>query len=173
MIIRTNKKWVNKEVGSITLNTTYPNGWIDFVSASQIEESNETYKNVFDVLNALYGDLYCIESTSDYLSNKLRFFIEQEVEKYNKQNEIWDNQIDRLFGEYNELNQFRTGDLLEDPENYDQFKTARQTELKQKDVLKQIKEIQNMKTPLENVVSNIHKKIFIPIKGGKNYGMKY
>lgn len=161
-------KWVRSETRTITLDSTYE-GWDDFVEKSGIEASNETYHEVFDRLYDMYGDNYTKENSTDYLSVKLRYYIEIEVDKYNKLNEIWDNQIERLMGEYEEITQFRIGDLTSDPSNFDKYKSARQLKIKTDNILKEIKNLQELKTPIENLIDSIRKQLFIPVAIGDDY----
>lgn len=150
--------WYGKDTRTITLGSTYLN-FDDFVVKSGIDGSNEDYKNVFNTIYNLYNDNYTIYNTEDYLSQWLRYNIENEVEKYNKTNEIWDNQIDKLFGKYEELNQFNIGDIKKDIDDFDKYKSARQTKQESNDILNKIKDIQEMKTPFDNLIKSIANKI--------------
>lgn len=149
---------------TITLNNTFVD-YADFAEKSGIDSDNVLYQNVFNMLYSLYGDTYTIENSRDYLANWLRFHIEQQCEWYEKTNEIWDTQIERLVGEYDEITQFRIGDLKEDAENYDKYKSSRQTTLKTKgnEILNTIKELQEMKTPIETLLNRLYDRLFMKV----------
>lgn len=160
---RRRHNWFYNLQGSrtITLKSTYKD-FNDFADKSGIDPTDEMYKKVFNTLYGIYGDTYTRENSRDYLHNVLRFKIEESVKVYNKTNEIFDTQIERLTGEYEEINQFRMGDILMDPENFDKYKSARQTKLKSNadDILKSIKELMGLKSPFENLIQGIALDLF-------------
>ena len=155
--------WPVIDTRTITLKI-YTNGWTSFVIESGIENI-PSYEKVFTTLLSLYGNLFTKPNTVELLSNRLRFYIENEVEKQNKQDTIWDTQIERLMGDYNEINHYDIGELKPDDlvdANFDKYLIARQTNLAQVDILEKIQTIQKMKTPFESVIGIIKEKLFIP-----------
>lgn len=153
------RNWYFKNTDTITLDDAFIS-YDDFELTSGIEKDNEEYESIYNQLFNLYNDVNTKWNTKDYLANHLRYHIENEYEKYTKVNEFWDKEIGRLYGEYKELNQFRIGDIKDDIENYDKYKSARQTELKQDNILNTIKSLQEMKTPFEKLIENIANRVF-------------
>lgn len=160
------RSWTWVDTRTITLQVFAD--WKDFISFTGIENKVE-YKKVFDYLCGMYGNIYTKPNTKELLGNRLRFYIENEVEKQLKQSEVWDNQIDRLMGSYENLNQYGVGGLKPDDvdnKNFDKYLFARQTKLKQDDILDKVKQLQEMKTPFESVISIIKEKLFIKWQKG-------
>lgn len=154
------RNWTWIDTRTITLKVF--KDWDDFVELTGISD-DLSYRKVFDYLYGLYGNVYTKQDTIEVLGTTLRFYIENEVEKQSKQNEIWDNQIEKLMGNYEELNQYGVGRLLphELDKNFNKYLFARQTKLQQNNILDQVQKIQEMKTPFENVIKIIKEKLFI------------
>ena len=163
-IARRSWKWIDTR----TLKLNVYADWNDFVLLSDIKDIPE-YQKVFEYLCGLYSNLWTKPNTIGILTNRLRFYIENGVEKQQKQNEIWDNEIKRLMGDYKETRTFDIGEKKigdEEDINFDKFLYARQTDLYQQDILDKIKQIQKMKTPFENVINQITTQLFIPHQKG-------
>lgn len=158
----TKRNWRDRDIQTLYLVGIYKNGWDTFTEYSEIDKDNEDFKAIFETLYNLYGYRYTQRNTISEVTNTLQFLIEQEGNKLIKANSVFDKNIDRLWGDYNELNQFRIGNLTEDIENFDKFKSARQTEQKSDGILDKIKKLQSMKTPMESAVKNIILVFFLP-----------
>lgn len=155
--------WKCTNTQTLTLDAIFED-YNDFALISGIDTSVKEYETIYNQLYNLYGDTDTIDNTVDYVASRLRFSIENKFELYQKQNEIWDGLLEKLYGEYEEINQFDIGELKGPgeivDENYDQYKFARQTKSKTQDVLDKIKEIQDMRTPFENLIHDIANEVF-------------
>lgn len=162
-----NHLWYYKDSRTITLDSTYDN-FADFVDKSGIEDKEE-YESIFNTLYNLYGDTDTKANTTEYLSQWLKFVIENEYEKFSKIEAIWDNEIDKLTGDLRELNQFRIGDIKTNVSDFDKFKSARQTESRTQDLLDKIDQINKMRAPFDKLINDIAIRVFMDIPMERNY----
>ena len=147
--------------GTLTLNFLYPNGWDDFVQQSGIDPNNATYKEIFCALYAMYGETYTRENSMNFVSQKLRFQIEQAELKYNVLNQVWNSTKEELFGKTEDITQSNYGNFSEG--NSEEFKTGKQSTNGFDNLLEKIEKFNSMPTPLEMVLKGIVEKIFLQL----------
>lgn len=156
-------EWKTVDTRTITLEDIYDSA-DDFIEGigGPDAENVEELTNIFNFMYNLYGDRYLIWNTKDYVDVWLPYVVKDEFEKWEKANEIWDSQIEKLQGTFAETNIFNIGDRLEVGDDYDKFKAARSTNSQTYDLVSQIERIQDMKTPFEKLLKRIAKRIFLP-----------
>lgn len=161
------RNWTYIDTRTITLQIF--ENWDEFVELSNIENKPD-YENIFNTLTGVYGNLFTKANTKEILANRLRYYMEIAFDKYEKQNAMWDLQIERLLGEYAETNSYDIGELQTEStdQNFDQYLIARQTQTKQQDILDKVQQIQELKTPFETLIETIKNKLFIPHQKNKD-----
>lgn len=151
-------RYRGRDFRTLTMDDLFED-WNDFKEQSGIDD-NEDYKNTFELIFALENDTWLKNSSSDYAINDIRFAIEVETKKFKKISSVYDLDYKMLLGEYKETNVFKMGDITIDPDNFDKFKTARQTENKTIDLLDKLDKL-GIESPIETMIQNLRKKLFI------------
>ena len=148
--------------GTLTLNFLYPNGWDDFVNESGIDPNNETYKEIFCNLYAMYGETYTKENTIGFVSRKLRFYIEQGEIKYNTLLSVYNSTKEELFGKTENITQSNYGNYAEGTDDTE-FKTAKQSTGAIDNLLDKMEKFAKLPTPMEIVIKDLVNKVFLRI----------
>lgn len=173
-LTRRNKQhWLRQETTTLTMQDIYPNGWTDMLELSQWDETTENiaeYEKIFNTLYALYGaEAEFNKNTEQIITPWLVMIIQEEYEKFSKANELWEMQIEKLIGAFTEGNIFNIGDIKEAGEDFDKYKSGRQTTVAATNLKRHIKELQDMMTPFERLIERIAKKVFKPINVEDRY----
>ena len=148
--------------GSITMGSTYTNGWDTFIEASHIEDT-ETHRLLFDTLFILYNGRFTRHETRDYLTNQLTFLIKEYGVKYDKLKIVYDDTDNGFIRELEIVKQFSTGNRLDDIENFDKFLSGKLETEKRQNVLERYKEFSKTLNPLSDIIQQMTGKIFIPV----------
>lgn len=165
MLNRIKQMWLYENSDTVTMQDIYPNGWDQFANYAGLEPNEEpqTYNDlqkIFNTLESLYGDSMLYWENENYATPWILYIMREELDKYNKANELWNAEIERLYGLYSEATVYNMGDILDDPDNFDKYKAGRQTNVATNNILRKIREIQAMLTPFTQLIESIASQIF-------------
>jgi len=162
------KDWAGIDTRTLQMKKLYKD-WYDFIEQSGIEDV-QIYRDVWEYLYNVYALSYTIHNVRQVFTNTLRAKIEHRCTNLEKANKMWDNEIEKLWGDYEEIKNFSIGQLdaldVENTGGYDTKMNARATHQKQQDILDKIKQITAMKSPFERVADQLAKELFLEVQPG-------